>query len=89
MGGGLLPPRPGPPSTKMKKRQPELAMPLMQHQFSDNSPETLQAKRAMLLLQEGNEEAAAMVEQHQLKVPEKNTATATTMAANIAVTPLN
>lgn len=29
MGGGLLPPRPGPPSTKVKKRQPELAAPLL------------------------------------------------------------
>ena len=36
-------------------------MPILNHQFSDNSPETIQAKRAMLLLQESKMEEVAMI----------------------------
>ena len=67
-------------------------MPILNHQFSDNSPETLQAKRAMLLLQESKmEEVAMIVEEQDTMILENNKEVpkVATMAANIAVTPLN
>ena len=65
-------------------------MPILNHQFSDNSPETLQAKRAMLLLQESKmEEVAIIVEEQDTTTLEKKETKVATMAANIAVKPLN
>ena len=65
-------------------------MPILNHQFSDNSPETIQAKRAMLLLQESKmEEVAMILEEPDTIIVEKKDAKVATMAANIAVTPLN
>ena len=92
MGGGLLPPRPGPPSTKLKKRKPELAIPLLNHQFSDESPESVQARLNLLLQREGMEtlesalqETAVLAVEDKKKVSEQVKTTIGIAVSNLNV----